>query len=101
VGSFREFAIEPTLEAICVPNPHPSGGVALSLFATHRPQSLFIAVTKHQCRSLARRSLARLSLAHLSLAHLSLSPATVDGRRLPTGECGGLNHARNSPGAAR
>ena len=91
MGSFREFAIELTLEAICVPNPHPSGGVALSLFATHRPQSLFIAVTKHQCRSLAR----------LSLARLSLSPETVDGGRLPMGECGGLNRARNSPGAAR
>ena len=47
MGSFREFAIEPTLEAICVPNPHPSGGVALSLIATHRPQSLFGEVTKH------------------------------------------------------
>ncbi len=46
MGSFREFAIEPTLEAICVPKPHPSGGVALSLIATHRPQSLFGEVTK-------------------------------------------------------
>ena len=47
VGLFGEFIIEPTWEAICVPNPHPSGGVALSLIATHRPQSLFVAVTKH------------------------------------------------------
>ena len=57
MGSFREFAIEPTLEAICVPNPHPSGGVALSLIATHRPQSLFVAVTKHH-RVLINRVMA-------------------------------------------
>jgi hypothetical protein len=57
VGSFGEFFIEPTWEAICLPKPHPSGGVALSLIATHRPQSLFVAVTKHEavCRVLALR----------------------------------------------
>jgi hypothetical protein len=46
VGSFREFAIEPTLEAICLPKPHTSGSVALSLIATYRSQSVFVVVTK-------------------------------------------------------
>jgi hypothetical protein len=47
VESFREFAIEPTSEAICVPEPHTSGGVAIYLIATYRSQSLFADVTKH------------------------------------------------------
>ena len=55
-GPFGEFVIEPTLEAICVPKPHPSGGVALSLFATHRPQSLFGEVTKHQAHIFRNRA---------------------------------------------
>jgi hypothetical protein len=46
VGSFPEFAIDLTWEAICVPKPHPSAGIALSLIATRRPQSLFGEVTK-------------------------------------------------------
>ena len=49
MGSFREFAIEPPSKAICVPEPHTSGGVALSLIATHRSQSLFVEVTKQSC----------------------------------------------------
>jgi hypothetical protein len=60
VGSFREFAIEPPSEAICVPKPHTSGGVALDLIATHRSQSLFVAVTKHEPRKGASRGGMRL-----------------------------------------
>jgi len=47
VGAFREFAIESPSEAICLPEPHTSGGVAMDLIATHRSQSLFGEVTKH------------------------------------------------------
>ena len=46
MGSFREFAIEPTLVAICVPASHTSGCVANDFNPIDRPQSLFVAVTK-------------------------------------------------------
>jgi hypothetical protein len=48
VGPFGEFVIDPPSKAISVPASHTSRGVAMDLIATHRSQSLFGEVTKHE-----------------------------------------------------
>lgn len=45
--SWREFVVEPPSEAISIPVSHTSGCIALYLIATHRSQSLVVAVAKH------------------------------------------------------